>query len=337
MGPNLLYIGCPLKIRSDGGGEFINDVLAGVELLLGTQHHKVTPYLHTGNSLAEKANRAVLENLRNIIFDKRLQLHGEHQWGDILPLAQRIINASFNSSIGCSPSQILFGDHVDLDRYLLNRPALPIAADATEYVKQLSHNQKVIIEAAEAHLHATQAANLKKWKQTHKTSLSMAKAVEEGAWVLARYADDAPRSKLKPKWRGPFRLLDFKSETQSIVRLWDTVAAKVIECHLNDVELWNPLFEQSAEGLTKVAEYDNWSYPIESILGIALKPDDEDVEPTPLPLDVPRTSAKKQDYLFSVKWKNYNEPSWVSYSEVKNSSTFAFFAAANPVLKLAKL
>ena len=71
--------GCPLSIRSDGGGEFINDVLAGVEMLLGTKHHKITPYLHTGNSLAEKANRAVLENLRNIIFDSRLRLHGEHQ------------------------------------------------------------------------------------------------------------------------------------------------------------------------------------------------------------------------------------------------------------------
>jgi hypothetical protein len=89
--------------------------------------------------------------------------------------------------------------------------------------------------------------------------------------------------------------------------------------------------------LTKVAEYDNWSYPIESILGIALNPSDEDVEPTPLPLDVARTSAKKHDYLFSIKWKNYNEPSWVTYNEVKNSSTFAVFAAANPALKLAKL
>jgi hypothetical protein len=128
--------------------------------------------------------------------------------------------------------------------------------------------------------------------------------------------------------------LDFKSETQSIVRLWDTVAAKVIECHLNDVELWNPLFEHSAEGLTKVAEYDNWSYPIESILGLALIPADEDAEPIPLPLDVARTSANKHDYLFSIKWKNYNEPSWVPYRDVKCSSSFALFAAAHPVLKL---
>jgi hypothetical protein len=190
-------------------------------------------------------------------------------------------------------------------------------------------------------LDVTHAKNLKKWKAEHKTDVSVQQKLQEnaedGVWVLARIRDDAPVEKWKPRWAGPFRLLDFKSQTQSIVRLWDTVENKVIEAHLNDVELWNPLFEQSAEGLTKVAEYDNWSYPIESILGIALKPDDEDVEPTPLPLDVSRTSAKKQDYLFSVKWKNYNEPSWVPYSEVKNSSTFSFFAAANPALKLSKL
>jgi hypothetical protein len=164
----------------------------------------------------------------------------------------------------------------------------------------------------------------------------MERAVEDGAWVLARTADDAPRSKLKPKWRGPFKLLDFKSETHSIVRMWDTVSNKVIEAHLNDVELWNPLFEQSVEGLTKVAEYDNWSYPIESILGIALDPKDDDVQPVPLALNEPRASSKKHDYLFSVKWKNYNEPSWVPYNDVKHSSIFEFFAAANPVLKLDK-
>jgi hypothetical protein len=326
--------GCPLSIRSDGGGEFINDVIAGVELLLGTKHHKVTPYLHTGNSLAEKANRAVLENLRNLIFDSRLRLHGEHQWGDILPLAERIINSSFNSSIGCSPSQIVFGDNVDLDRCLLVPTKMSVSKDAADYVKQLAHNQAIIIDAAGKHLHETQAKNLKKWKSTHKTDLSMHKAVKDGAWVLARIAEDAPHSKLKPKWRGPFRLLDFKSETCSIVRLWDTVSKKVIETHLNDIELWNPRFEQSVEGMSKVAEFDNWSYPIEAIMAIAIDPKDDDSEPIPLPLNVARTISNKNSYVFAVKWKNYVETSWESWSTVKHSSTMAYFAAANPTLNL---
>jgi hypothetical protein len=60
--------GTPLTIRSDGGGEFINDTLAALEAIIGSKHHKVVPYLHEGNSLAEKANRAVLENLRNRVL-----------------------------------------------------------------------------------------------------------------------------------------------------------------------------------------------------------------------------------------------------------------------------
>jgi hypothetical protein len=328
--------GCPLKIRSDGGGEFINDVLASVEALLGTKHHKIMPYLHTGNSLAEKANRAILENLRNIIFDKRLKLHGEHQWSDILPLAQRIINASFNSSIGCSPAQIVFGDNIDMDRCLITPTKTAATYNTDDYVAQLIHNQSIIIDAAEKHLHETQAKNLKKWKTTHNSELKIESAMQGGAWVLARIADDAPRSKLKPKWRGPFKLLDFKSETHSIVRLLDTVSKKVVEAHINDVELWNPLFESSVEGLTKIAEFDNWSYPVEAILGIALDPKDEDVEPTPLPLNVARTSANKHHYLFCVKWKNYNEPSWIPYRDIKGTNTMDLFAATHPVLKLTK-
>ena len=69
--------GVPLKIRSDGGKEFVNNVLAGLEYIMGVKHHTVMPYHHEGNSLAEKANRSVLENLRNIIFDKRYILNVE--------------------------------------------------------------------------------------------------------------------------------------------------------------------------------------------------------------------------------------------------------------------
>jgi hypothetical protein len=119
----------------------------------------------------------VLENLRNIIFDSRLRLHGEHQWSDILPLAERIINSSFNSSIGCSPSQIVFGDSLDLDRCLLHATPVSINSDASDYVKQLSHNQAIIIDAAAKHLHETQAKNLKKWKMSHKTNLAIHKAM----------------------------------------------------------------------------------------------------------------------------------------------------------------
>lgn len=334
--------GVPLTIRSDGGGEFIADIIKALEHVLGTTHHKVSPYLHTGNSLAEKANRSILENLRNLIFDKRLTMHGEHQWSDLLPLAQRIINSSFNSSIGCSPASLLFGENVDLDRCLLRVQPQSTSSDPTDYINQLSHNQRILLDAASQHLDAVHAANIAKWKSANRSSLTLqaaiqstplSRAVEEGAWVLARVIADAPHEKLKPRWAGPFRLLDFKSVSQSVVRLYDTIAKRVVEAHVNDVELWNPRFQDSLEGLTSIAETDGWAYPICAILAIALKPADDADEPVALPANHKR-SKSKHNYLVSVQWQGYAEPSWVPLPSVEDTSIFQIWHQQRPLLHL---
>ncbi len=142
--------------------------------------------------------------------------------------------------------------------------------------------------------------------------------------------------KWKPRWAGPFRLLDFKNETESVVRLFDTISNKVLEAHINDVALWDARFESSDEGIRRIAETDNWSYPMDGILGIALEPETEDELPVSLPLDQPRQNSNKHKYVFSVKWQGYAEPSWEPFSTVKHTSVFDLFASAHPVLKLKK-
>lgn len=337
--------GVPVTIRSDGGKEFISDVLASIEHILGVTHHKIMPYHHEGNSLAEKANRSVLENLRNLISDKRYKFNGEHQWSDLLPLVQRIMNASFNSSIGCSPSSLIFGDNIDLDRCLLTpQPAAQLDVDVPSYVQDLAHNQRVLLDAAAQHLHITHTKNLTKWNRDHSRNAALQSSVEslrEGGaetavWVLARIKDDTPLAKWKPRWAGPYRLLDYKEGSTSVVRLFDTVTRKVLEAHVNDVALWDARFINSEEGLTKVAEEDSWSYPMDGILGIAVEPESEDDTPVALPLDQARQFSNKHKYLFSVKWQGYAEPSWEPFSTVKNTSVFELFARAHPNLKLIK-
>jgi hypothetical protein len=95
----------------------------------------------------------------------------------LLPLAPRIINSSFNSSIGCSPFSLLFGENVDLDRCLLRVQPLPTNSDPVDYVNQLSNNQRVLLDAASQHLDAVHAANLAKWKSTNRSSLKLQAAV----------------------------------------------------------------------------------------------------------------------------------------------------------------
>ena len=335
--------GVPLKIRSDGGKEFVNNVLTGIEYFMGVKHHATMPYHHEGNSLAEKANRSVLENLRHIIFDKRYVLNGEHQWSDLLPLVQRIMNASFNTSIGCSPAALLFGDNIDLDRCLITPAPIPQTdVDIPSYVQTLAYNQRILMDAAAKTLHATHERNLAKWNRKHSAQASETQRTlrahmsesAEPVWVLARVKDDAPLAKWKPRWAGPFRLLDFKDGSSSVVRLFDTIRHTVIESHINDVALWDARFVNSTEGITKVAESDDWSYPMDGIMGIALEPESEDEVPAALPLNRTRQFSNKHKYVFSVKWQGFAEPSWEPYKTVKDTSVFELFANANPVLKL---
>jgi hypothetical protein len=334
--------GVPLTIRSDGGKEFINDILSSIELILGINHHKIMAYHHEGNSLAEKANRSVLENLRNLIFDKRYILNGEHQWSDLLPMVQRIMNASFNSSIGCSPAALVFGDNIDLDRCLITpQPERLAVDDVDEYVRVLAHNQRVLLDVSAQTLHQVHTKNIQKWNRGHKRDSAVRERLEAAedddeppAWVLARVKTDAPLEKWKPRWAGPYRLLDYKEGSLSVVRLYDTVEKKVLEAHINDVALWDASFVNSVEGLTRIAEADNWSYPMDGILGIALEPESDDDEPIALALDQPRAVQNKHKYLFSVKWQGYAEPSWEPYSTVKHTSVFDLFASAHPNLKL---
>jgi hypothetical protein len=334
--------GIPLTIRSDGGKEFINDIITSVEHLLDVKHHKIMAYHHEGNSLAEKANRSVLENLRNLIFDKRYVLNGPHQWSDLLPLVQRIMNASFNSSIGCSPASLLFGENVDLDRCLItSHPQRMPEQPVPEYIQQLTYNQQILLDRAAQELHAMHTKNIAKWNAKHKGHSELRNKIREAAadenaaiWVLARVQDDEPITKWQPRWAGPFRLLEFKEDSTSVLRLYDTVKHSVLEAHINDVALWDGLFVNSEEGLTKVAETDGWEYPIDAIVGIALEPEEEDDTPVPLPLDQPRRVSNKHKYLFSVKWHGYPEPSWEPFKSVKGTSTFALFASAHPALRL---
>jgi hypothetical protein len=67
------------------------------------------------NCIVKRANREVMIHLRNILFDKNVYPN----WGEYLPLIQRIMNSCIYQSIGVAPCQIVFGNAIDLKRGFL--------------------------------------------------------------------------------------------------------------------------------------------------------------------------------------------------------------------------
>jgi len=320
--------GAPLRLRSDGGQEFLGGVIVGVTKLLGVSKHVVMPYTPTANGIVERVNRDVLERLREMVFSKRLVRHTQNQWADLLPIVQRAINASVHSAIGTSPARILFGDSLDLDRCLLSRMPDSQTLDVNDYVDALTFNQRVIIEEANRHQGVVcdraveKARRAQRVKRGEAVVDAPAKIIAEGDWVLVKPQQSYPLHKLAPRWLGPFQVLECAVDSE-VVRVFDTLKRKVRSFPKRTVELFNTSFLSDVEGLKSVAETDGFEFPVEAIQGHALIGEGGvGANPIQLPISFVRGSRPKRSFQFLIRWTGYDEPSWMAYKDASRLVQF---------------
>jgi hypothetical protein len=325
--------GAPLRLRSDGGKEFVNGVIVGVNRMMGVSPVVVQPYTPTANGIVERSNRAILERARELCMCKRLAKHTAHQWGDLLPLIQRSINSSFHSAIGTSPSRILFGDCIDLDRAVLTRIPEGKVFDMSSYCDVLAHNQRVIIEEADRFQSDLCSKVIAKAAAKQRGRPVAEFAVND--WVLVKPQPNFPMHKLAPRWPGPYRIISISPENDK-VKLVDTVANKVFKVLKRQLEHFNISLVSDVAGLTKVAESDNFEFPVEAIMGHALITDEGvGINPVQLQHQFNRGVRNKKAFQFLIKWTGYEEPSWISFKDAKKLAQFPGYVSFYPGLNMA--
>ena len=116
--------GVPRYLRSDRGGQFVADIIQEFMKFLGVEQQLTLAHRPEANGIVERANGEVMHHLCALTFDFRRN----ESWSSMLPLVQRILNASPSSATGVAPARILFGDRLNLDRGLL----LPFPDDADD-------------------------------------------------------------------------------------------------------------------------------------------------------------------------------------------------------------
>ena len=333
--------GAPLSIRSDGGSEFVNGIVTGVTRMLDVTQHVVLPYTPSANGIVERANRAILERLRVMIFSKRIVKHAHHVWADLLPLVQRSINSSFHSAIGTSPAKILFGDNIDLDRCLLTKMPDSRTVDVQSYIGALSHNQRVIIEEADRYQEAICQRVIAKSRAQQQSRrrggeliAAAPKVLPEGSWVLVKPQDSFPLHKLAPRWLGPFRVARFSTDSE-VVTVFDTVKNKYRRFLKRQIELFDVSQFAETEGLTVVAETDHFEFPVDAIIGHSLiGPNGVGADTEQLPQQFRRGSRPKRSFQFLIRWTNYEEPSWISYNTASRLVQFPGYVVNFPGLAM---
>ena len=84
-----------------------------------------------------------------MLFDNRIL----KRWSDVLPLVQRIMMAEPNEVIGVSPAQLLFGNSIQLDRWIFlpNLPKEGVEAEIvlSDWSDKMFEAQRILLDTAQ--------------------------------------------------------------------------------------------------------------------------------------------------------------------------------------------
>ena len=296
--PWLCDYGCPEVILSDNGTQFVNHLWTALSELVGTTLRQTTPYSKEENSIVERANKEVMRHLRNILFDRNIEIK---DWSLYVPLVQRIFNATEIESIKTSPGQIIYGNSIQLDRRLFE-VTKTIASEGplnlSNYLDNLLQQQMHIIHLAQKHQIGKDQAHIfqKKQASTNPTQY------EIGSYVLLEYAAGGlrrgPPNKLMPFLEGPFKVVNLYGTRYTLQNL---INGETRDVHVSRIRPYLNTSDTSLENMRSIAVRDHHEFVVESIL-------DHSGDP-----------KKKSELSFKVRWKGYTEEhdSWEPWKNLR--------------------
>jgi hypothetical protein len=304
---HLGFFGSVKEIQSDGGGQYVSDIMHEFTTLVGVDHFVSTAHSHEENAIVERAIKEVNRHLRAIIYDRNIY----DDWSILLPLVQRIMNSTFHSSIGCSPSQIIFGDAIDLNRDIFVKstneilPTIPIS----EYNTKLVEKQALIISMAQK-LREEDDKNNKIKRKLDKPLTSY----PVGSYVLLSYPDnDRPRTRLDTIWSGPYLIQSISNSQYTIVNLITERTARVHVSRLKSFQ-----FDPTVTIPRDVARRDTNSFIVEKILSHT------------------GTPTMKSQMDFKVRWLGYGaeDDLWLPWKELRDNNALHKYLFEHGLKKL---
>ena len=136
--------GCPSEIVSDNGTQFVNKLIEAFTQAAGIEHATIHAYSHEENGIVERANKEVNRHLRAMTYDRKIR----KDWQLYLPLAQRILNTMIHTSLGVSPSEMLYGGMVNHDTHFLTTYYKKQPKSPSEHITKLLEAQELLLKTA---------------------------------------------------------------------------------------------------------------------------------------------------------------------------------------------
>jgi len=180
--------------------------------------------------------------------------------------------------------------------------------ETSEYLEQLNEQLVRVSEASRAHQEKVFAARARRYYRKNPRVFSI------GDFVLMAYPHRPP-SKLSPKWRGPFRIMDRNQNVYSII---DLISGRVQSVDAERLTRWTDRAQDPAvQSKTRLeaAAHDHDEYLVSHI--------------------VDHTGNSKRTYQFRVRWAGYGpeEDTWLPYKVVKNLEELDRYKQLYPEIK----
>ena len=312
--------GIPSQIVSDNGTQYSNELIKTISQLFNIDHHLIQAYSHEENAIVERANKEVGRHIRAIVQDKRIL----DTWSPMLPLVQRIINSQVHSNIGVSPIQLMFGNVIDLDRFLISDDSVE---DRINIVKSMN-NQRYIDWADTMILKQHTLMDVALSTQLDNDIYHIQSNIKEhhneltefpiNSYVLQRYEneDGKPPHKLNTPLRGPHKVVGRYTRTDGpdVYTVQNLSTNKLEDFKVNDLRPFN--FDPQRINPLEIALSDQQLFVVDEIL-----------EHTGSP-------KKRQNMMFKVKWKGFDDPTWVPWDNVKNNNVLHQYLRHNNLQRL---
>jgi hypothetical protein len=129
----------PLKIITDNGTEFANELMTELSLLLGLKQTFIAPYNSRSNGKVENSHKTTQTMLRAYIEQF------PYDWDLLIPLVEFAMNTSKSDVTGYTPFYLHFGRHpimpLDMLYEATSRPEITV----NDYVKKLETEREKVI------------------------------------------------------------------------------------------------------------------------------------------------------------------------------------------------
>ncbi len=206
-------LGKPCTLRSDQGPSFENHVCNEFNRRMGITSYRTIPHHHQSNGVVEKVNGRAIRMLSACVLDPKCQPNVRAQWADVLPFVQLAINRTVHARTRVAPCSLIYGEgFLDLGRGLFDSEEdSNIFTTGDRLISSVSPDASYVAELAKS-----QAAVLTRAMQSHSEYLAKAMAGRQvvssetyipGQYVLVDFPSDESRTKLTPRWTGPFKVL----------------------------------------------------------------------------------------------------------------------------------